>query len=236
MSIDYSIIIPAFNEENYLLATLEAVEKAMRENQEYTGELIVVDNNSSDRTAEIAENAGAKVVFEPVNQISRARNAGGRQATGRFLVFLDADSIISPELLGAVLRNLDSGKICGGGAKVAFDRPTPFWTKWVIEVFARSHTAAGCLVYSRRDAFDAVGGFSEKVYASEEVGFTRLIKKWGRKRNMKFRVVSEFPVVSSARKMDQMSPLKMIFYLLFLGICPFALRSKSLCYMWYRVR
>ena len=55
-------------------------------------ELIVCDNNSTDRTAEIARNAGARVVFEPVNQIARARNRGAAAATGDWLIFVDADS------------------------------------------------------------------------------------------------------------------------------------------------
>jgi len=55
-------------------------------------ELIVCDNNSNDRTGEIARAAGATVVFEPVNQIARARNYGASVATGDWMVFIDADS------------------------------------------------------------------------------------------------------------------------------------------------
>ena len=58
----------------------------------WTTELIVCDNNSSDATPAIAAAAGARVVFEPVNQIGRARNAAAAAATGDWLVFVDADS------------------------------------------------------------------------------------------------------------------------------------------------
>jgi len=61
--------------------------------------MIVCDNNSTDRTAEIARAAGAIVVYEPVNQIARRRNCGAAAATGDWLIFVDADSIRAPDCL-----------------------------------------------------------------------------------------------------------------------------------------
>ena len=54
--------------------------------------MLVCDNNSTDHTGEIAEAAGARVVFEKHNQISRARNAPGNAAKGEWIIFIDADS------------------------------------------------------------------------------------------------------------------------------------------------
>ena len=71
----------------------------MQKINDFKGEVLVVDNNSSDQTASVAKSQKVKVVFEPINQISRARNTGARSARGRFLVFLDADTQISFELL-----------------------------------------------------------------------------------------------------------------------------------------
>ena len=51
------------------------------------GEMIIVDNNSVDRTPKIAMDAGARVVFEPINQISRARNCRCSRSEGEILVF-----------------------------------------------------------------------------------------------------------------------------------------------------
>ena len=79
MSILYSVIIPAYNEEKWLPKTLAALSKAMAE-IDCPGEIIVVDNNSSDHTAEVARQSGAIVFFERVNQISRARNTGANAA------------------------------------------------------------------------------------------------------------------------------------------------------------
>jgi glycosyltransferase involved in cell wall biosynthesis len=114
------VIVPAFNEERLLSGTLEHVGAGIRvfEAQGWSTELIVCDNNSSDRTADIARAAGARVVFEPVNQIARARNTGARAACGDWLLFVDADSSPSPELFRAVLEEIEGGRCVGGGSTI----------------------------------------------------------------------------------------------------------------------
>ena len=88
------VIIPAFNEADYLPSTLEAIQRAsehLRGRADVDVEVIVVDNNSTDETAAIAEAMGATVVGEPVQGIGRARNRGASVAEGDVLVFVDAD-------------------------------------------------------------------------------------------------------------------------------------------------
>ncbi|OGV47751.1 MAG: hypothetical protein A2X49_11990 [Lentisphaerae bacterium GWF2_52_8] len=232
----YSIIIPAYNEEKLLPLTLAALQSAMQAQPE-KGELIVVDNNSSDATAEIAKSHGARVVFEPVNRIASARNAGARVAEGEFLVFADADTIVPPGLLSAALAGLSSSSVCGGGARVAFDRELPFLVRGFASLWnycaPRWGYAAGCFVYCRRDAFVETGGFDERVYASEEIGLSIRFRQWGRRHGMKFLVLDE-SVVSSARKMDWHNSFKMLLTMIFLGLCPFAVRSRRFCYLWYQ--
>ena len=88
---DYSIVIPAYNEEELLPRTLHALAAAMA-TTDLLGEVVVTDNNSTDATAAVAAAHGARVVFEPINQISRARNCGAAAALGDFLIFVDAKS------------------------------------------------------------------------------------------------------------------------------------------------
>ena len=83
--------------------------------------MIVCDNNSTDRTAQAAREAGARVVFEPVNQISRARNAGARVASGDWLLFIDADSYLHPATLADLLRATRHKRCAGGGCVVGLD-------------------------------------------------------------------------------------------------------------------
>jgi len=236
MTILYSVIIPAYDEQEWLPATLDALQKAMKE-IDMTGQIIVVDNNSRDRTPEIAREHGAIVVFERVNQISRARNAGANAANGRYLIFLDADTIISAALLQKALVNLSSGACCGGGAKVVYEGELPAIVRTVTELWNRSSVkfgmAAGCFIYCLKEAFDAVGGFSQNVYASEEIWFSWKLRAWGKQRHMDFRIIDSPPLLTSSRKLKWFSLFQM--FGMFMAFCffPFALRFRPLCRLWY---
>jgi glycosyltransferase involved in cell wall biosynthesis len=233
---DYSVVIPAYNEERYLPDTLEALATAMAEVR-FTGEVIVVDNNSTDATARVAADHGARVVFEPVNQISRARNAGAAAADTPWLVFIDADTAVSGALLAAALERLAGGETCGGGSTLEFDHAEPSvermvraWT-WLSRTFG---LAAGSFVFCLREGFEAVGGFSEAVYASEEIWFSRGLKRWGRRRDLEFVILDLAPVVTSARKMEWFSPARMVGQTLLLALLPFLVRFRRMCGPWYR--
>jgi glycosyltransferase involved in cell wall biosynthesis len=118
--VQISIVIPAFNEERLLAQTLAEINRARLafEAVGLTSELIVCDNNSTDCTAEIARATGATVVFEPINQIGRARNRGAAAATGDWLLFIDADSHPSRELFADVAEAIQSGRYLAGGCVI----------------------------------------------------------------------------------------------------------------------
>jgi len=201
----YSVIIPAYNEAAWLPKSLSALQKAMAAVGK-VGEIIVADNNSSDETAQVAESYGAKVVFEAKNQISRARNAGARVARGTYLIFLDADCLISPHLLKQALENLESGSCCGGGTLIRFDRQTGLFSNLILNLWSgvskRFQLAAGSFIYCLREAFEAIGGFSELLYAGEEIRFSQDLKKWGRRKKLSFQLITNYPLTTSARKLD----------------------------------
>ena len=236
MTVDYSVVVPAYDEERYLPATLAALQEAMAATP-LRGELIVTDNNSTDSTAEIARRAGAEVVFEPVNQISRARNAGARVARGRYLVFVDADTRISPELLQNALERLESGRYVGGGAVVRFAERFGRPARFAVGVWNRlSRTfgfAAGCFVFCTKADFEAIGGFSEQVYASEEIWFSRRLGALGRKQGKRFGIIAEHPAVSSGRKLEWYGPGRQLVFLLMVTFFPFFVRYRRLCGFWY---
>jgi glycosyltransferase involved in cell wall biosynthesis len=233
---DYSIVLPAYNEEALLPATLGALREAMAA-VPLRGEVVVCDNNSTDRTASAARAAGARVVFEPVNQISRARNAGARAARGRFLVFVDADTLVPAPLLRDALLALASGHACGGGAAVEMEGVTTAAARrmvWLWNAVSRGRRlAAGSFVFARRDAFDAVGGFSERVYASEEIWLSRAVKRWGRKRGMPFLILRDHPVVTSGRKARWYPTPVILAVAVGILVCPLLLRSRRFCWLWY---
>jgi glycosyltransferase involved in cell wall biosynthesis len=149
----------------------------------WSGELIVCDNNSTDRTAELAYAADATVVFEPVNQIARARNAGARAGSGEWLLFVDADSSPSKELFQDVLAAIESGRYVGGGCTVAIPGLSPAARTWLGIWNALSRAAqwaAGAFLFCEAAAFRAAGGFSEELFASEEIDLSRRLKRRGR--------------------------------------------------------
>jgi glycosyltransferase involved in cell wall biosynthesis len=236
MRVDYSVIVPAYNEVDWLPATLSALKTAMM-GTVLRGELIVTNNNSTDATAKIAAEMGARVVFEPINQISRARNTGAREAQGRYLVFVDADTLVSAQLLQLALDNLESGHCIGGGAVVQFERETSPSVRFVVSLWnllSRSiKLAAGCFVYCSREAFDQAGGFSEAVYASEEIWLSRKLGKLGRRQGKRFCIITRYVAYSSGRKIAWYNTWRQIGLLLMVTFMPFFVRYRRLCGYWY---
>src|SRR5467141_2004102 len=161
-----SVVVPAFNEERLLPGSLSSVRAAMEgfARLGWKSELIVCDNNSTDRTAEIATGLGAQVVFEPVNQIGRARNTGAVRASGNWIFFVDADSYPSVELFLEAAAAIRAGCLAGGST-VRYEDPPPdvalaigVWNA----VSRISKVAAGSLIFCEAAAFRETGGFSEE--------------------------------------------------------------------------
>lgn len=234
---DYAIIIPAYNEAEELPATLAAVLTAMGQ-QKLRGECVVVDNNSNDATTEIALSAGAdRVVFEPINQIARARNAGAKSTEARWLIFIDADTRIQPGLLSSTLQQL-SAKSAGGGSLMLFEGTASCVGHCGIHIWNKisqlSKTAAGGYLYCRKDAFDAIGGFDEKLYASEEIRFSRLLRKWAKQNDCSVNILTDFPAQTSTRKLAWYSGGQILAWVAFMMLVPFAVYSRGLCSFWYK--
>jgi glycosyltransferase involved in cell wall biosynthesis len=121
-AITISVLIPAYNEERLIGSVIDRARESFAALSFDSYEIIVCDNNSADKTGEIAAAKGAIVVKEPHNQIARARNTAAKSARGKWLIFLDADSYLSPLLLGDTIRELEAGRICAGGSTLKFDR------------------------------------------------------------------------------------------------------------------
>jgi glycosyltransferase involved in cell wall biosynthesis len=229
-----SIVVPAYNEEKLLGATLDCIRKATAG---LPAEIIVCDNNSTDRTAEIARQAGARVVFEPVNQIARARNAGAAQASGDWLVFVDADSSPTKELFRDVVAAIDSPTILAGGSTVRLEAVPAFVRFWVGAWNALSRLnrwAAGSFIFCEAAAFRELGGFDEKFYASEEIDFSRRARRLARRRGREMVILHRHPLLTSGRKAKLYSPGEFFGFLVKTIITGGrTLRRKDDCYAWY---
>ena len=211
-----SVVVPAFNEEKLLAASLASIRAAMSgfTDKGWSTELILCDNNSTDRTAEIARAAGAIVVFEPVNQIGRARNCGAAAATGDWLVFVDADSHPSPELFAEVATTIESGKCLFGGVTVKMESRHQFANAFTALWNAISRLgkyAAGSFIFCETAAFRQIGGFDNQFYASEEIDLSRRLKSLARATGKRAVILHRHPILTSDRKMQASIPQRELF-------------------------
>lgn len=225
-----SFIVPAHNEEHELPETLRAIRHAADASQQRY-EIIVVDDVSTDATAEIARQFGARVETVDLRQIAAVRNAGARVALGEILFFVDADTRIAPEHVAAGIAALQKG-CAGGSARVTMDGELALWARVFLRCFSAVYFGAGyacgAFVFTRRANFEAVGGFDEQYFAGEEVFLTLALKKLGR-----FKILRE-PIVTSARKVRMHSArvvLAQVFFI-FLGGQK-ALRKRDKLNLWY---
>ena len=236
-----SVVIPAYNEERLLLPTLHLVQSAASASLGARGwewEVVVCDNNSSDQTASIARATGARVAFEPINQIGRARDTGARAAMGEWLVFIDADSTPSAGLFSDIADQIASGRAIGGGAVVRLDADAPWharllgfcWNCWSRLV----GWAAGSCVWVEARAFREIGGFGTEAYAGEEVALSRKLKRLARRRGRKFVILADHPIETSSRKVRLYTPWEMLRLLLRM-VFSFgrAAKDPKACHLWY---
>jgi len=234
-----SIVIPAFNEERLLGQTLQHVKTALTAfvSLGWVVEVIVCDNNSTDRTAEIARAAGATVVFEPVNQIARARNRGALAATGDWLLFVDADSQPSAELLAEVAQQILSGRCLAGGCTIRYDgyHPMANFGAGLWNRLSRSRRLlAGSFIFCEAAAFRKVGGFSNELFAGEELDLSKRLGQLARETGREIVILHRHPLLTSARKMRLYSTWELLRFVLLAGLNQKrVLRSREACHSWY---
>src|SRR6266545_172107 len=225
-----SFIIPAYNEELELSATLGAIHAAASSAGQ-PWEIIVVDDASTDATPEIAAQTGAKVIRINRRQIAAARNAGARAAQGEYLFFVDADTRIDRTHVTEAMALLEAG-YTGGSARGVMDGFIPLWSRIFLRAFCTLYfglnLGAGAFLFTTRRNFQATGGFDEQYFAGEEVYFSLALRKLGR-----FKVLRE-PVLTSGRKL-RMYSAKEILGTLFIMIVggPRMARSRARLGMWY---
>ena len=135
------------------------------------------------------------------------RNAGARVARGEVFFFVDADTQANERAIGAALTALRAGA-AGGGCVIELDGPTPLWAR-IIMFFAVPMArvirwANGCFLFCTREAYSAAGGFSESLYAGEDIAFVQALKRVG-----PF-VVLKPTVISSGRKLKVAGPREVI--------------------------
>jgi len=198
-TLSLSFVLPAHNEAAFLPNTLAALRRAIAAvGLEDRSEIIVVADASTDDTGELAAASGARVLRVAHRQIAATLNAGAVAASGEVLIFLDADTVLPAETLRAALEAIRHGAVAGG-ALVRLDEVPDIGAAFgqrlwncLSRVF---RWAAGCFLFTRREAFAAVGGFNTRYYAAEEIALSHALKRCG-----PFTILPR-PVITSARKL-----------------------------------
>jgi len=238
-----SIVVPAFNEERLLGATLHSIRTAAKAFTEagWHWEVIVCDNNSNDRTSDIARHAAATVVFEPLNQIARARNTGAAHAGGEWLIFVDADCHPTPELFAEVAQAIRMGRCLAGGSTVSLDstressRPLVRFLIWMWNALSRINKwAAGSFIFCDASAFREVGGFNQTLYAGEEIDLFRRLKRLARLKDRTIVVLHRHPLQTSDRKARLYTSWELLTFIArTIASGGRTLRSAEACFAWY---
>ena len=228
-----SFIVPAHNEEDSIGRCLSAIQEAAEPLGE-AYEIIVADDASTDRTAAIAEEHGARVIRVRNRQIAATRNAGARAANGDVFFFVDADTLANEAALFAAREALRKGAV-GGGCVFDFDGPLPLWARVLlpgaIALMRLLNATGGGFLFCTREAFEAAGGFCERYYAIEDRPFIDALKRRGRF------VLLRPRVITSGRKVREISfwqAMRLVARVAFGGPEAFTRREGS--ELWYGPR
>ncbi len=226
-----SFVVPAYNEEAELPSTIAAIRLAADSGAKQPYEIIVVNDGSTDATADVAVHAGARVISIHRRQIAAARNAGARATHGSGTFFVDADTRISRVHVAEALAALNAG-CAGGSARVQPDGFVPAWGRIFVQTFGSIYFGlnfgAGAFLFTTRRNFDAISGFDEQYFIGEEVYFSLALRKRGR-----FKILQE-PVLTSGRKLRMYSAGKILtrsFSIIVRG--PRGARSRDRLDLWY---
>ena len=200
----FSVIIPAHNEEKYVVRCINSVKRSAR----YFGgkvEIIVVCNRCTDRTAELAASNGARVVYNGERCIAAVRNAGIKAARGRYIMTIDCDNRMTKGTIKEAYRLLKSGKYIGGGAPLRFERYSlPLYLNDYMCRGAFALTGLYCgMFWASKQTFEAVGGFADKR-AMEDVQTAKNLKAYGKKLGKKYGCLKRNYLINSTRKWDDM--------------------------------
>lgn len=223
-----SVIIPTLNEEKYLENTLLSL-KCQNFKKEY--EIIVSDGKSKDRTIEIAKKYANKVVICKKRGIALGRNCGALVSKGKYLVFLDADTMLLPNALNEIYKEIKKKEV----ALVTF--PLVFYKADLTNLFyslvynsfekvtskTKKPQVAGILMAVKREHFFKIKGFNENLKILEDYDLAERISKFG-----KVSIVENSIVVASSRRIDKWGKFKSAIIYPFVIYFPYLLAKKDI--------
>ncbi|WP_455276662.1 glycosyltransferase [[Eubacterium] cellulosolvens] len=218
----FSIIIPTLNEEKKIRKTLEA----LREQNYKNFEIIIVDANSADATRKIATSYADKILIVKKRRRQNQMNVGAKQAIGKYLIFLYADTILPNGCLKKIRDYvIQLGVICGGGRiKFTPNRPRYIALKKFREFVCKLLTIFGTspFLFVHRGIFFKLGGFNENI-GEEGLDLCKRSKRLGKV------IMTDIEVEVSARRFEKGNFFRNLFSWIFLvTLSFFGIYSSSL--------
>ena len=211
-----SVVIPAYNEKEYLPQTLEAVTFALASIADV--EIIVVDNQSIDATREIAEAFGAKIMEEAEHNIGKVRNTGGLAAVGEVFVFLDADTLVARGVFERIIEVMLDPRCLGGSVAVEYEAPRnrQLFMRWFMRLWTvlgrLTKMRQGALQFCRSDVFRDLGGYDATIYVGEDIEFHWRMDTLVKNRGGFTAFIEEPKVETSSRRWEKMGLVRMLFF------------------------
>lgn len=165
--IKISVIVAAYNEEKYIASCLESLLNQDFDPNEY--EIILVNNNSTDRTKEIASRYNRVKIFDEARQgVVNAQIKGCNEASGEIFVFTDADTVVPHDWLSQYWQAFQDKKIVLVGGSVRFE-PATWITKFIVEpAFWLSKAINGFNFSIRKDIYFKIGGLNPRVNFNQD--------------------------------------------------------------------
>jgi glycosyltransferase involved in cell wall biosynthesis len=233
-----SVVVPAFNEERYLGETLGSLNRAKTLLQSKRGiesEVVVVDNDSDDSTADVARARGATVVRESLHNVAKVRNTGARLCHGDVIVFVDADTVVPNNLLVRISEVMED-ETCFGGAVDTEYRPRKFMVRVYLRFWRMigklTGMAQGATQFYRKDIFFTLEGYDETLFMGEDVDLYWRLKKLARRQNGRVVYIEDVRVVPSTRRFDHWRPWRTLLWTNPFFILIFR-RRKAVWQGWY---
>lgn len=191
-----SVVIPARNEEEFLPATIDALNAQSYRNFE----ILVVANGCNDRTAEVAREAGCRVFELGDRGLGAARNLGGREARGQILLFLDADTLLPKGTLKTIAAKFKRCHSCG----TLWGEPDSRKLSYKLIYAGKNlihglhlHCGSSGVILCWRDDFLKIGGFDESLYLRENSHLMKRLLRFGR-----YCFIARTPCITSMRRYE----------------------------------
>jgi glycosyltransferase involved in cell wall biosynthesis len=200
-----SVIVPAHDEQLHLPACLASIRAAAASIHCDLEVVVVVSSRSGDATAQIALDAGARVVVSSERYIGAALNAGVAASSGAIVVTIDADGLMAHDALREIEHHLATGVCVGGAATVMPERRSVgiALTMAVIKMTEKVSGLGSGMYWCRREDFDAIEGFNPTLSRSVGADFARRLREHGRHTGRRFVNLWRLPVVASCRAFDR---------------------------------